>query len=169
MRQTPTMLYSTKKGKKLFARQKYLHQQQWTRLPTAGRTHSHLWTSSQQSPTMAMRSFKLLGILLDENLTLNEHINSLSLSTKIYRATFMLNKAKHFLSTKAPLTLHHALFQSHIAYCPPITSIASQAQITRLHKQQNKAIRIITQSAYNAHTEPLFKKHKILTIHQLIT
>jgi len=39
---------------------------------------------------------------------------------------------------------------------------------TKIQKIQKKAMRIMTNSSYNAHTNPLFKKHNILPYELLI-
>ena len=44
----------------------------------------------------------------------------------------------------------------------------SKTNLNRLEKIQKKAIRIITKSAYNAHTVPLFYNNKILPLDKII-
>ncbi len=48
------------------------------------------------------------------------------------------------------------LVHSHLSYCPIILNCLSKTNLNRLEKVQKKAIRIITNSKYNAHTAPLF-------------
>jgi hypothetical protein len=59
-------------------------------------------------------------------------------------------------------TLYTALFHSHLLYCTNIVSITSQTNINKIFIIQKKAIRVLTNSAYNAHTNPLFQQLRIL-------
>jgi hypothetical protein len=113
------------------------------------------------------RAYKLLGIYLDENFTLNKHIDILS--GKLSKSLYCINKVKNFLSKKALITLYYALFHSHLTYCPNIISCTSSSNINRILKLQKKAIRIITFNNYNAHTNPIFKELNLLPYDKLLT
>ena len=117
-------------------------------------------------PDPESRSYKLLGIHLDENLTFQHQITNLT--KKLTKAIFCINRAKNFIPQKALTSLYYALFHSHLTYCPTIISIASTANITKIFKLQKKIIRIITNSSYAAHTTPLFHKLNILPYPSLI-
>ena len=64
---------------------------------------------------------------------------------------------------------HKSLIQSHIEYCLPIWGNALQTHMKPLEILQRKAIRVVTNSKYNSHTQPLFHKVKSLTIKDLYT
>ena len=113
------------------------------------------------------RSFKLLGILLDENLSFNPQIDNLK--SKLAKSIYCINKVKHFLPLPALNTLYHSLIHSHLNYCTSIYSCTSQTNIEKIFKMQKKAIRIITHSTYTANTEPLFTSLNILPLHKQIT
>ncbi len=70
--------------------------------------------------------------------------------------------SKLFLPPMALKTLYTALFHSHLLYCTNILSITSQTNINKIFTIQKKAIRVITNSNYNAHTNPLFYQLQIL-------
>ena len=55
----------------------------------------------------------------------------------------------------------------HINYCIEVWGSAYQSHINSLVVLQKKAIRIITFSHFQAHTEPLFKKNRILPLSKL--
>jgi hypothetical protein len=112
------------------------------------------------------RSFKLLGILLDENLSFNDNTNFLC--NKLAKSIFILNQAKNFLTPKALKTLYFSLVHPHLLYCINIYSCTSQANLNRIYKLQKKAIRIISNANSSAHTEPLFHSLGILPLNQLI-
>jgi hypothetical protein len=120
-----------------------------------------------KNPNKKDRSFKLLGILLDENLTFND--NTDFICNKIAKSIFILNQSKNFLSPKAMKTLYFSLVHPHLLYCINITSSTSQSNLNRLAKMQKKAIRIISNANATAHTDTLFINHGILPLDKLIT
>jgi len=106
------------------------------------------------------RSYKLLGIHLDEHLSLNAHTNHIV--SKLSRSLYCIKQAKHIIPARGLKSLYFALIHSHLTYCTSIMSCITQKNKQKIIKIQKKAIRIMTNSAYNAHTNPLFKKHQIL-------
>ena len=65
---------------------------------------------------------------------------------------------KHFLPTSILRTLYNSVILPYINY-GVVSWGHNMGRITKLKK---KAIRAMTKSKYNAHTEPLMKTHKIL-------
>jgi hypothetical protein len=105
--------------------------------------------------------FNFLGVILDESLTWIPHINKISL--KISRNIGVINSIKRFVPVYVLRTLYFSLVQSHLIY-----GICSWGfELQRLTKLQKKAVRIINNSKYNAHTEPLFKNSQILKLTDL--
>ena len=121
--------------------------------------------NTHANPTL--RSFKLLGIYFDENLSFNQ--NTTALISKLSRSIFFLNRVKHTLTAKALKSLYTSFFHSHLLYCTNIYSCTSQTNLNKIYMQQKKAIRIITNSSYTAHTGPLFTRLHILPLEQIIT
>ena len=107
-----------------------------------------------------MYNVQLLGIHLDEHLNFNYHTNFLC--NKLSRSLFCIRRAKNILTPTALKTLYFAFIQSHLNYCPTILSSISQQNFNQIKLIQKKAIRIITNSAYTAHTAPLFAQLQIL-------
>ena len=114
-----------------------------------------------------VKVFKLLGVLLDEFLNFDAHINFLC--SKISKSLYIINRAKNFLPKDALLSLYYALIHSHLSYCTTIYTSANNTSLEKLTKIQKKAIRIICNAPYRAHTAPLFKNLQILPINQLST
>jgi hypothetical protein len=112
-------------------------------------------------------SYKLLGIHLDENLSFDYYTKHLC--NKLNKSLYCINRAKNFLSNKALKTLYFSLIHSHLSYCTPILSCASNSNTQIIYKVQKKAIRTITRSAFLAHTNPIFKDLKILPLPKPIT
>ena len=112
------------------------------------------------------RHYKLLGIHLDEFLTLDCHVQKLI--GKLTRSMYCIKMAKNNLNYKGLRALYFALIHSHLTYCPIILSCLSPSNKNKIFKIQKKAIRLITSSRYNAHTSPLFSQHKIFTLDKII-
>ena len=96
------------------------------------------------------RSYKLLGILLDEHLTFLNHIDYLK--SKLSKALFCINRIKNFLPQKTLSTIYQSLFHSHLLFCPLIVNSASKSNIKKNFIMQKKAIRSITNSKPHAPT-----------------
>ena len=108
-----------------------------------------------------VNSFNFLGITLDENLNWNLHINRISI--KISRCIGILCKLKHFIPLYILKTIYNSLILPQFSY----GILAWGAKHSRLSLLQKKAIRVITNSKYNQHTEPLFKTLNILKIEDM--
>jgi hypothetical protein len=120
----------------------------------------------ENHPQLECRSYKLLGILLDEHLSLDYHVTHIC--NKLTRSLYCIKQAKHLIPPSGLKSLYYALIHSHLNYCTLIFSGITASNRQRIEKVQKKAIRIITNSTYNAHTMPLFIQHAILPFDKLI-
>ena len=73
-------------------------------------------------------------------------------------------KLKHFLSQQVLRILNSSLILPHLQYCILTRGFKSN----RLFKLQKRAVRIITCSKYNDHTEPLLKALNLLKIEDIM-
>ena len=110
-----------------------------------------------------VESFDFLGITLEKSLSWKPHV--IKISKKISRTTGILSKLKHTLPQHVLLKIYHSLFIPYIDY----GLLCWNSKLQELVKLQKRAIRFITSSKYNAHTEPLFKNLKLLKIDDLVT
>ena len=109
-----------------------------------------------------VKEFNFLGIVLNKNLNWRAHVDMIA--SKISRTIGILNRMKRFMPLNVLQTLYNTLIQSHINY-----GILTWGNNNgRIHKLQKKALRIITNSKYNAHSEPIFKRLKLLTVMDLL-
>jgi len=69
-------------------------------------------------PDPDLGHFKLLGVLIDENLSFQSHINYVR--TKLSKSIFIINRVKNILPQKSLKDLYFALIHSHLTYCPII-------------------------------------------------
>jgi hypothetical protein len=112
------------------------------------------------------KSFKLLGVLFDEYLSFDEHINHLC--TKISKSLFCINRIKNFVTQETMKTLYFAMIHSHLVYCLTVYSCANKTSLNKLKLKQKEAIRVICNAGYRDHTAPLFKQLKILPFDELV-
>jgi hypothetical protein len=112
-----------------------------------------------------VKSTKFLGVFIDDKLSWNSHI--LKLTKKIAINISILKNICYKISLETSLMLYYAIIQSHLVYCTIVWGGTSGKNINTLLKLQKKAIRIITKSHYIEHSDPLFKKLKILKISDL--
>jgi len=109
---------------------------------------------------------KFLGVLIEPNLTFKSHIKAIG--KKISYSLFMLKNAKKILSVKSLTQLYYSLIHCHLLYAINTWSSAPEKYLKELQVKQKQAIRCISLSQYNAHTEPIFKNLKILPFKDLI-
>ena len=64
--------------------------------------------------------------------------------------------------------IYHSLFESHLHFGSIIYGAATTKSLEEISTIQRKALRVLTRSTYNAHTDPILKKHKILKVTDLI-
>jgi Reverse transcriptase (RNA-dependent DNA polymerase) len=112
------------------------------------------------------KSYKYLGVLLDEHLNFNMHVDYVC--NKLSRSLFCLNRLKNFVRKKALVQVYHALFNSHLLYCINVLGATSLQNIKRISIMQKKAIRIICNLNYNAHTAEHFYDLGILPFEKLL-
>ena len=112
------------------------------------------------------KSFKLVGIMVDEKLKWDEHINYIN--RKIGYANFMLAKAAKGLNEHNKKLLYSGLIHSHLVYGAPIWGNAQKCHLDKLLKQQKKAIRKIHNLKYRDHTNDYFVQSNILKIPELM-
>ena len=122
--------------------------------------------NKSQIGTCSHPAAKFLGVLFDQNLNFKTHIQLVK--SKISKALFVLRQVKNILSKKALTSIYFATIHCHLIYGINVWGSASKTLLNEIHMKQKQAIRIITNSKYNAHTEPLFKESKILPLPDLI-
>ena len=111
-------------------------------------------------------SIKYLGVQVDQCLNWKGHL--LTIINKVSRGIGMLRLAKRYLPLEAVQMMYRSLIEPYFRCCCPIWGSASSTNLRRLQKLHNRAARIVTDSPYDAHSEPLIQELGWLTIKQLI-
>ena len=108
--------------------------------------------------------FNFLGVILASSLKWDKHVAHVSL--KISRVIGVLYRLKHIFPREVLLTLYNALILPHLSYCILVwgSKIDSNHKLLLLQK---KAVRIITNQDYIAHSEPLCKLLNVLKVSDL--
>ena len=88
--------------------------------------------------------FNFQGLTIDSQMTWKKH----TVSNKCLRVMGTLNRIKHILPTQTRVILYNSLILPHINYC----IMAWGYQSNRMFKLQKRAIIIVANSTYNAHT-----------------
>jgi hypothetical protein len=105
-----------------------------------------------------VEEFNYLGINFDRHLSWKSHINKVS--KKISQNVGVMTRLKHYMPTYILLTLYNSLVFPYLNYGLLVWGAASH----KLEKLQKKAIRVIANAKYNAHTEPLYKNLGLLKL-----
>ena len=111
------------------------------------------------SPIERVSCMKYLGLLLDEVLSFNEHVDYLH--NTISACTGLLYHSLKLLDLKTSLTLHKSLVLPHFDYGDTVYSATSQHNLDRLQKLQNSACRSILLLNREAH---IFEMHNELNL-----
>ena len=126
------------------------------------KTVEHLSLKIENTNIERVTNFHFLGLTISDNLEWKTHVQKIA--NKCSRTTGILNKLKHILPAGISLMLYNSLLLPQLNYC----ILAWGHNCKRLIKLQKKALRIISISKYNAHTDPLFKIYRILKLPHIL-
>ena len=138
-------------------------------------------------------STKFLGVTIDEKLKWEDHLKDMK--RKLNYAVSTFSRIKNCIPDFLHKDLYYTLFESNLTYCISVWGGSSDQKLNELHVIQKKCIRVLfgdLQAYLNKfktcarcrpmpkenqilgplfyakeHTKPLFKKHNILTVHNL--
>ena len=107
-----------------------------------------------------------LGLKIDSKLNFRSHIDNIS--TKISKSIGILYKLKSVKTPKSILKqVYFSLIHSHLNYVICTYAGTYPSYLNRLLLLQKRAIRIINNESYLAHTNLLFQSNKILKIQDM--
>ena len=108
---------------------------------------------------------KFLGVHLDAKLTFRQHVKYIS--TKLAKSLGILNKLKYYLPQDIMRTLYLTFVQPYFLYGIQCWFSTYSNNTDSAVNLQKRAIRIVTNSEYLAHTGQLFKMLGILKLKDL--
>lgn len=121
--------------------------------------------SINEYPICRTSSVKFLGVTYDDSMTFKFHINNLTL--KFSRHIALLYQVKDFIPQNVLKCIYYAHIYPLLTYCNLIWSTTFKTYLVPLKIQLKKIVRIITNSNYLAHTDPLFKLLNILKLEDI--
>ena len=108
-----------------------------------------------------MESFNFLGLILQETLSWDSHVTLVK--TKISKVIEILYRLKNIFPKETLKTLYTSLIASYLNYGLLLWGVESH----KVEIMQKKAICLVTNSSYFAHTTPLFIKLNILKVQDM--
>ena len=109
-------------------------------------------------------SVKDLGVLLDSNLTFNDHV-AFTASSCMARLG-QINRVKHAFDRSTISIIINALVFSKLFYCCNVWSNTTEYNLNRIQAVQNFAARIISNTRKYDHISPILKELKWLPVSQ---
>ena len=126
------------------------------------KTVDNLELNINGTPIEKVLDFNFLGLTLNENLNWKNHIDKIAI--KCSKTSGIINKLKRMLPESIKLLLYNTLFLPHINYSILVWGYNCE----RIIKLQKRTIRLLNVSKYNAHTDHLFKKFKLLKVKDIL-
>ena len=109
-----------------------------------------------------VESAKDLGVIMDNHLSFNEHIDSLTSS--LMGKLCMINRISHLLDHSTLFTVINSLVYSKLFYCSNVWSGTSNLNIHKLQMVQNFSARILSKKKKYEHITPTLKQLKLLPV-----
>ena len=109
-----------------------------------------------------VKSTTFLGIIIDECLTWNNHVDMIS--KKIIKSAGLIARIRHFTNLNALKLIYYALVYPYLIYGNLIWGNTYKKRIQNLVNIQKKIVRLMTFKSYLEHSDPIFSNLKILNI-----
>ena len=110
-----------------------------------------------------VNELKILGLLIDNNLTWKQHINTLS--QKMSGIIGLLWRIRHFLSDNMKILFYNSYILSCMDYCLSIWGGAPKYILKKLSKLQKRVARIILKAKFDTPSSEIFSKLNWLSIY----
>ena len=107
-------------------------------------------------PVNQVSHTKSLGVLIDENLSWNMHINKLI--KKIASSFGAIKRVRPFVPFTTLQYIYNSLVQPHFNYCCIVWDNCNKTYADKLQKLQNRAATVLTSSSYDIAAEFLLEK-----------
>ena len=109
---------------------------------------------------------KYLGVFIDNKLTWKSHIEHVK--AKLCKGNGMISKIRYYVNDLCLLNLFYSFIQSHVNYNLLNWSATYPSLLNQIELKIKAAVRLISFKNKYEHTNPLFFKHKILPLHDMI-
>ena len=109
-------------------------------------------------------STKYLGVLLDEHLTFDDHINYIH--KKASNKLGILYRAKDYLDRQTKILLYKSLILPHLDFCDIVYMSTTEYNLNKLQLIQNTACRTILGADKDTSIKDMHKQLELLTLKQ---
>ena len=89
-----------------------------------------------------VKSFKFLGLVINENLNWNDH--KLYIQKKIQRSLGILYKCRQVMNIKECINMYKSFIVPYLLYCLPVWGSTINTESDPIIKTQNKVLRVLT-------------------------
>ena len=110
-------------------------------------------------------SIRFLGVIFDDKLKFNVHINEIS--KKISKNIGVLYRLKQFVPSRTLLSIYRSIIECHFNYCNIIFGNTSNIHLLPMVTAQKKAVRIVANQPPLSHSDPIFSNLKLLKVSDL--
>ena len=104
------------------------------------------------------KSFKFVGLHLDEYLEWDQHINKVH--GKLASSNYAISAAKNILPLNIRINLYNSIFRSHLEYGILAWGGVPHNKLKGISNVQKKCIRNVVNSSRLSHTDPNFSSLK---------
>ena len=120
--------------------------------------------SINNQPIQRVPFMKYLGVILDEKLDFNKHVEIMH--SKAVNKLGILRRSRDFLDRKSSLTLYQSLILPQLSYCDIVFDTTSKSNKDKIQKIQNSALRCILKCDKRRSVVSMHNELKILTLSQ---
>ena len=118
------------------------------------------------SPGAPEKFFKFLGVLLDDRLTFQHHINKLY--GKLCSASYAVASSAKVLPMQTAINVYRALYESNLMYCASTWGAAKSKFQKLILGHQTKVLKSLFGLPRASHISPALHKHKLLKTAEII-
>jgi hypothetical protein len=108
------------------------------------------------TPIECVDNFKVLGMIIDNNLSWSAHIESIRKS--VCSKLFLLSRIRHLLPFSSRKQFYNSFILPHFDYCSNIWYFCSQEDMNCLKRLQKRAMRLILNVSMETPTVELFRR-----------
>ncbi len=101
-----------------------------------------------------------LGVVLDQHLSWKPQIAQVA--NKISKSIGVIYKSSFYLFKESMHTLYFSLVYPYLYYCNLVWASTYQSNLHRIILLQKRAVRVLSRSNFDAHTDPIFKELHII-------
>jgi len=128
-------------------------------------TDNRIHVKIDNVPIRKVKQTKFLGVIINDKLSWEDHI--ITIKGKISKGLGILTKLRHYLPNHILVNLYYTLIHPYYDYCNIIWATGTSTYLNKLFLLQKRAMRLITNSPWLAHTAPIFNRLKVMTIFEI--